>query len=572
MNRETKRKVSRRIFVLELLFGMAFLLLAAKAVTLQVIDADQLTVLADKDQTITVHIQGQRGDILDRNMKKLSTSLDAVSIAAAPVDVKTPEKAAGRLASLLDMDRDVVFQKLTSGKSFVWVKKKLPPEMGPAVKKLGIKGVFPLKDAVRFHPSRELAAQIIGMTTTDHRGKEGLEFKFDSLLCGRKETLRLRKNTMKSVAAIQERFKGDSLVLTIDKTIQYIAENALKDAVESSGARSGMAVVMRPDTGEVLAMAHVPLFNPNAYNDFDQNSWRNRAVTDAFEPGSTMKIFLAAAALDQGFSTPDSLFDCENGRFTIKRKTIRDTHPHGWLTLSEIIRVSSNIGVAKIALIMGEENLYTALTRFGFGNRTAVSCPGETRGTLRPADQWSSLDTASIAFGQGMSTSAIQLACAVSAIANKGVLMKPRLIRTVIGPDGVEKKSYAPARVRQAVSSRTAKAVTRMMQSVVQEGGTGTRARLPGYRVCGKTGTAQKARTDGKGYAAGDYTALFVGFAPADAPQLAAAVIIDEPRTSHYGGVVAAPAFKTILQKSFNYLNIPPDLHQTQPAPGVNGA
>ena len=410
------------------------------------------------------------------------------------------------------------------------------------------------------------------MTNRDHRGKEGLEFKFDPVLCGKKETLKIKKNAIKGIVALKEEFKGDSLVLTLDKTIQYIAETALKKAVQDHQARSGMAVVMRPATGEILGMAHVPLFNPNVYGEFDRNSWRNRAVTDAFEPGSTMKIFLAAAALDQQFCVPDSVFDCENGSFTIGRKTIRDTHPHDWLTLSQIIQFSSNIGVAKIAMRMGSAKLHTILDRFGFGERTGISCPGETRGTLRPPRQWVPLDTATIAFGQGISVSAIQMACAVSAIANQGVLLRPRLVRGVIDNNGGYRENKLGMVKRRAVSAATARAVTRMMQAVVQEGGTGTQARLPGYRVCGKTGTAQKAKTDGSGYAASKYTALFVGFAPADAPLLCVVVIVDEPRTSHYGGVVAAPAFRTILQESFNYLNIPPGISQGQTARRADGA
>ena len=572
MTREITSKISMRILLIEILFGIAIVLLAARAVMLQLLDAQQLTGLANKDLMKTVEIIGKRGDILDRNMKKLSTSLDAVSIAAAPADIKDPRTVARQLAPLLKMDTALLTDKLSSGKKFVWLKKKISIGEGKKITALNIRGIHPLKDTIRFHPSRELAAQVIGITGWDHQGKEGLEFEFNSVLMGKTQTITMKKNTLEKTEEMALKLRGGSLVLTLDKTIQYISEMALSKAVEDHHARSGMAIVMAPATGEILAMAHVPLFNPNVFGEFDQASWRNRAVTDAFEPGSTLKIFLAAAALDQGISSPASLFFCENGAYTLRGKTIRDTHSYGWLTLGQIIQFSSNIGVTKVALLMGKNKLHATLTRFGFGEKTHIPCPIETPGSLMPPGRWTAIDTAAIAFGQGISVSAIQLASAVSTIANKGVMMRPRLISAIMAGDGSLKKKYAPRVMNRAVSEQTARAVTQMMRSVVQ-GGTGTQAALPGYEVCGKTGTAQKAKRFGKGYSSTAYTALFVGFAPRNTPQLVVVVIVDEPRGSHYGGVVAAPAFRTILEKSFNYLNIPPEPNQGQSmAHGAGGA
>jgi cell division protein FtsI (penicillin-binding protein 3) len=566
-------KISRRIRLVEILFGAAMVLLAGRAMMLQFFNAEQLADMANKDLIKNIEIQGKRGDILDRNMKKLSTSLDAISIAAAPAEIKEPLMAARTLAPLLHMDESLLAGRFSSDKKFVWLKKKLSPGEGKKITALKIQGILPRKDTIRFHPSRELAAQVIGITGWNHRGKEGLEFKFDGVLRGKTKKITVKKNDRETTEETSLQLKGGSLVLTIDKTIQYIAEMALKAAVTDNGARSGMAIVMRPGTGEILAMAHFPLFNPNAFSKFDQNSWRNRAVTDAFEPGSTLKIFLAAGALDQGVSSPNTPFFCENGSYALKNKIIRDTHPHGWLTLAQIIKFSSNIGVAKVARLMGKNRLHTTLTRFGFGRKTGIPCPIETQGALMPPAQWSTMDTAAIAFGQAISVSAIQLACAVSTIANKGVLMQPRLISAIIAGDGSPKKSYPPRVVGRAVSEKTSLAVTQMMASVVKKEGTGTKAYLPGYGVCGKTGTAQKAKPHARGYSKSAYTALFVGFAPQKNPQLTALVIVDEPRKSHYGGTVAAPAFKTILQKTFNYLNIPPDMTQVQPmAHGAGGA
>ncbi len=572
MTQEIFQKISTRIRVMEFLFGIVILLIAGRAVMLQLFDTDQLTGLADKDLMTQVDIQGKRGDILDRNMKKLSTSLDAISIAAAPVDILDPRQAARTLAPLLQLDETVLTGKFSSGKKFVWLKKKLSTGEADKIMALKIRGILPIKDTIRFHPNRELAAQVIGITGWDDTGKEGFEFKFDSQLKGRTESIRIKKNALKTIEEKTRALRGESLVLTLDKTIQYIAETALKKAVIDNDASSGMAIVMQPDTGEVLAMAHFPLFNPNVFGEFDPKIWRNRAVTDAFEPGSTLKIFLAAGAMDQGISSPDAPFFCENGAFRVGNKTIRDTHAYGWLTLGQIVQVSSNIGVTKVAMQMGSEKLHTTLTRFGFGEKTGISCPIETPGSLMPPEKWTPIDTAAIAFGQGIAVSAIQLAGAVSTIANKGIRMKPRLIHAVLKGDGSLKKK-SPTRLGRAVSETTARNVTRMMRSVVQKGGTGTRADLPGYEVCGKTGTAQKAKRFEKGYSDTAYTAVFVGFAPQNNPQLTVVVIVDEPQKHHYGGVVAAPAFKTILEKSFNYLNIAPDMKQVQSmAPGAGGA
>ncbi|SMC35534.1 peptidoglycan synthetase FtsI [Desulfocicer vacuolatum DSM 3385] len=560
MNPPLSRKIARRIRLVEIVFGVIMVLIGARAVMLQLFNVNKLADKADKDLIKTIEIKGKRGNILDRHMKKLSTSLDAVSIAAAPEDIKSPHVTARTLSPLLHMEESLIADRLASNKKFVWLKKKLSPGEGKKIKALNIPGILTMQDTIRFHPSRELAAQVIGITGWNNRGKEGLEFKFDEILRGKTKKITVKKTTRQSTQEMTRELSGNSLVLTIDKTIQYITEMALKDAVTDNGAQSGMAIVMEPDTGDILAMAHYPLFNPNAFGEFDPNNWRNRAVTDAFEPGSTLKIFLAAGALEQGISSPDTPFFCGNGSYALGSRTIRDTHAHGWLTLAQIIKVSSNIGVAKVAQLMGKNKLHTTLTRFGFGNKTGIACPIETKGTLMPPAQWSIMDTAAIAFGQAISVSAIQLACAVSAIANRGILMVPRLIRAVIAENGTARETYPPKVTGRAVSEKTASSVTRMMASVVQKGGTGTRAYLPGYGVCGKTGTAQKAIPHARGYSDNNYTALFVGFAPPKKPRLTCLVIVDEPRKSHYGGTVAAPAFKTILQKTFNYLNIPPDM------------
>jgi cell division protein FtsI (penicillin-binding protein 3) len=306
-----------------------------------------------------------------------------------------------------------------------------------------------------------------------------------------------------------------------------------------------------------LSLAHFPFFNPNSFQDFSREKWRNRAITDPFEPGSTMKIFMAAAALEYGNSTPNTIFFCENGAYRIGENIIHDTKPHGWMSLQQIVKYSSNIGAVKVGEKIGQKALYQTLRDFGFGKRTGIDCPGETTGSLTMHDQWSKIDAGTISFGQGISVSAIQLITAASAIANDGILMKPYITRAVYDQNGRIVQSFSPYKVRRVVSKETARAVNRIMKTVIATGGTGVRAALKAYSVSGKTGTAQKIDKTGT-YAKGKYMASFIGFAPSENPKVTILVIIDEPQDKHYGGIVAAPVFKKIANETLNYLNISP--------------
>jgi cell division protein FtsI (penicillin-binding protein 3) len=350
---------------------------------------------------------------------------------------------------------------------------------------------------------------------------------------------------------------GNSIILTLDRTVQFIAETALAEGVREVGASSGIAIVMVPRTGAILALAHYPFFNPNAFDRFSRERWRNRSITDAFEPGSTLKIFSAAAALESGGCTPETIFYCEKGAYQVGNAVIHDTGSHEWLTLEKIIQLSSNIGAVKVGEMIGPEPLYRTLRAFGFGEKTGINCPGETAGSLAPYHRWSKIHTGTIAFGHGLSVSAMQLVTAVAALANDGVLMKPWIVQAITDFDGRPVRRFEPETVRRAVSVETARMVRRMMRKVVESGGTGTRAALTGYPACGKTGTAQKIDNRGA-YAEGKYIASFVGFAPANAPEVAILVVVDEPVKHHYGGIVAAPVFRRIAEETLNALNVPP--------------
>ena len=561
MEKDPKQKMGNRIIFLRIVLILCLGLLGAKSVEVQIFNGEDLSLKAEQAYSRNLTIQGDRGRILDRNLNKLGTSIDAPNVTADPSQVKQPDIIAGHLAKSLGMKKSDLRKKLLRKNRFVILAKRISPDQAKAIQKLNLKGIYLKNDSKRFYPNRSLAAQVIGFTGREDRGLEGLEYKYNAVLEGNRVKTRVRRDGAGRILDIDKKkraeLRGNAIVLTIDKKIQFLSEQALEKAVKANRAKSGMALVMRPGTGELLAVAHYPAFNPNNYSDFSQSHYRNRSVTDAFEPGSIMKIFTVAAAIEKGISSK-SIFFCENGKYRIGKFTVHDTHPHEWLSLAQIIKFSSNIGAAKISETIGDKALHHYLTAFGFGSKTRVGSPGESSGTLLPYRRWSKIDSGAISFGQGVSTTGVQLISGISAIANNGKLMKPMLVKKIISHTGKDLQVFEPTVVRQVISPETARLVKRMMNQVVQEKGTGTLAAMAGYKVCGKTSTAQKASKDKRGYAKNKYIAAFGGFAPQENPRLAILVVVDEPKKDHYGGIVAAPAFKTIMSKSFNYLNIPP--------------
>ena len=555
------KQIKLRAFIIGAFFTLFFIIIGVKAMYLQVFRCSWLSQKAAGEYEVSLESSGKRGTIFDRNLREMAVSIDVSSIAAHPTQIENPQKVAKLLSRVLSIDRKTLAKKLNSKKKFVWIKRKVTPKEAEAVKNLNLDGLDFLLEHKRFYPNKTLAAQLIGFTDIDDHGLEGIEFNYNDELSGeivRYKVLRdahgrgFEAENMTGLSS-----SGKNLVLTIDSTIQYIAEKALAETVEEFSAKSGMAVVMVPKTGAILAMAHVPLFNPNALKKFQRNFWRNRIITDPFEPGSTMKIFSAAAAIESGSSSPSSIFFCENGAYKMGRHIIHDTHEHGWLSLQQIIKYSSNIGAIKFSAITGPEYLSRTFQNFGFGSKTGIDCPGETTGSLPPFRRWTKVDAGTISFGQGISVSALQLITATSAIANKGILMKPYVLQAITDHNGRLIKSFGPKRIRRAVSEKTARALSRIMHTVITEGGTGVNAALEGYSVSGKTGTAQKIDENG-GYSFEKYMASFVGFAPVENPKIAVLVVVNEPQKQHYGGTVAAPAFKAIAQKTLDYLHIAP--------------
>ena len=544
------------------LFMIWLAAIGARAAYLQLFRGEWLSskAVGQVEETLTLH--GKRGTIYDTRHQPVAVSMETSSVAANPGVIENKKTAARKLAGALNLSTAAVARKLAEKRHFVWLKRQATPKEAEAVKSLKIDGVDFLPEHSRFYPNTSLAAQVLGFTGIDGHGLEGLEFYYDQELKGGTERVTILKDALGrgfEADRLAGRHKtGHNLVLTLDRHIQYITEKALALAVTDHKAQSGLAIVMAPDSGAILAMAHYPFFNPNNYRKYGRDTWRNRAITDPFEPGSTLKIFSAAAALESGSSTPSTIYFCENGDYLIGGHTVHDTKSHGWLSLQQIVKYSSNIGAVKIVERIGVQTLHENLKGFGFGQRTHIDCPGESPGALAHYKRWTAVDAGAIAFGQGISVTGLQLITAVAALANDGLMMRPHIVQAITDFNGRPIRKVAPEAVAQVVSVNTSRSVRRIMRTVITPGGTGVEADLDGYSVCGKTGTAQKIGKDGT-YSPNAYVASFVGFAPTERPALAVLVVVDEPQNGHYGGSVAAPAFKQIIKETLSYLNIAPD-------------
>jgi len=571
--KDTKEKWSRiRIRIIGVLFAVFFVITSSRAFYLQILKKDDWTRIAERQHQKIVPLTPARGTIYDSSGAALAVSIEMDSCFAEPVFIEEPGDAAVKLAPVLGMPREELKRKLSGKRGFVWLRRQITPDMTRKIRDLKIGGIGFVKELRRFYPNSEVAAHVIGFTGLDPQGLEGVELKYNSQILGNSGYLVTERDALgRDIAlmdkVVQKASKGYNLTLTVDKNIQYVTEKELAKAVTESRAAGGMALVMDPQTGKVLAMASYPTFNPNAFRSYSKDSLRNRVIADTFEPGSTMKVFLIAAAMEAKLVGPNDSFNCENGSYAIGGRVIHDTHKYGNLRVSEILKYSSNIGSAKIGSRLGAERLLASLKNYGFGEKTGVDLPGEVSGYLRDRSRWYPIDLANISFGQGLSISSLQLATAVSAIANGGLLMKPYLVEKITDDAGTVIRRFSPEIRHRVSSSRTAQTMTKMMASVTSEGGTGLNAVVDGYLVAGKTGTAQKVDPMTRCYSATKRTASFVGFVPADNPRLTILVVIDEPKTSSYGGVVAAPAFREIAHQSLCYLKVPPTLPLKAKAP-----
>lgn len=537
-----------------LLIGLLtwFVALAGRALYLQGLHNDFLQRKGESRYSRVIEISATRGMIVDRNKEPLAISTPVESVAASPADIEISPEQTLKLANLLEMSVGEVRKKFADLKrEFIYLKRQLPPEQAAKVIELGIPGVFLQREYRRYYPAGEVMAHIIGFTGVDDNGQEALELAFDDTLAGKPGSRRVIKDRLgqiiEDVESIQQPQNGRMLTLAIDTKIQHVTFRELKKAVAEHRAKAGGIIVLDAVTGEVLAMANLPSYNPNNRGKFDPKRTRNRAVTDLFEPGSTLKPFTVAAALEAGAVTPESVIQTAPGHLTIGNRTIHDAHPQGALTVAQVIQKSSNIGAAKIALALPSATLWGVLHRVGFGMPPSSGFPGEVSGRLRAHSTWRPIEQATLSYGHGISVSLLQLARAYGIFATDGDLKPVTLI-----------KRDAPAEGTRVISPATAQAVRRMLEMAVQPGGTAPRAQVMGYRVAGKTGTAHKI--EGKGYASNKYVSAFVGFAPVSSPRLIVAVMIDEPTAGqYYGGAVAAPVFSRVTAEVLRILAVAPD-------------
>ncbi|MDA8403054.1 MAG: penicillin-binding protein 2 [Desulfobacteraceae bacterium] len=569
---------NRRIFTIGVFISALYAIVGLYVFYVQVFNDDYLSGRALSEYSQQFKGRGKRGVIYDAKHRQLAMDTEIVEIGVHPEAIRRIEKKdeialtdkekndlAKVVADILNMNAGSVYQIFKLKDEFKFLNRMVSPAVAQALKaELQSRKIFGFEfdsSFCRVYPAKSLAAQVVGFTGVDGQGLEGLEQYFEQYLQGDPVQWTIIKDrrgcvfdTLEPAAAGCE---GKNLVLTLDGTIQYIAEQALEKSVVDNNAKGGIAIVMIPKTGAIKAIAQYPSFNLNTYRTFPESIRRNRAITDTFEPGSTMKVFLMAAALESGLVTPDKTFFCENGRYRVGGCTISDTHKYGTLTAFDVLKVSSNIGAVKIGEVIGPEALYNMLKNFGFGDKTGIDCPGEAKGLMRHYKLWRTIDQATVAFGQGLTVSPIQLVTGVAAVANHGVMMAPYLVEAVMDEKGNVIKQFSPQEKRRVISAETADTLMKMMNAVTLPGGTGTQAVPVGYTVCGKTGTAQKLNAQGN-YHNCEYNGVFVGFSPMEAPELAVLVVIDSPQKHHYGGVVAAPVFREIVDETFNYLNVPP--------------
>ncbi len=563
LDRQARKWVRLRIGVLAVAFAAAFLTLAGRAVDLQLVQKARFQEMV-ADQTLReMVLTPRRGRILDRHGDPLAVSVDVPSVRADPSRIQDLQRTVHALAKVLHLDPGALRDRLEHGRYFAWVKRRVSPEEAQAVKALKLPGIGLTRESQRFYPHRELAAQLLGFAGIDGHGLAGLELELDHALRGTPRSASVLRDAhgnrlLSAGIPDPEALDGGQVTLTLDRTLQYLTEKALGEAYRKAKAKDAMAVVLDPRTGAILAAATRPTFNPNDPGDSDDQERRDRIVTDIYEPGSVFKVFSLSAAMQLGLVTPDTVFDCDEGSTVIGGRVIHDSHEHGKLTVTRILKVSSNIGASKVAALTGKQRLVDFYHRFGFGERTGVKLPGEQPGIVRPASSLSDVGLATISFGQGVSATPLQVATALAAVANGGTLMRPYLVSQVRDDDGKVVSKRGPEAVRQVISRHTAREMTQMMETVVEPGGTAPLAAVPGYVVAGKTGTSQKVDPVTHGYSLEKRVGSFGGFLPADDPRLVILVVIDEPSGVKYGGIVAAPAFREIAENAMRYLGIPP--------------
>ncbi|MDP2831164.1 MAG: penicillin-binding transpeptidase domain-containing protein [Candidatus Omnitrophota bacterium] len=546
----------RRCEAVFFVFFIFLLLCVGRFFFIQFFRSEYLTAIAKKQHNQLVELEPRRGTIYDCNLKAQAFNMSMDSLYAVPNVIKNKESVLNQLLPILGAERSYLQERLSRKKSFIWLARKLAPEKSAGIKKLNIKGLGFLKETKRIYPNSYLASHIIGFSGMDNIGLEGVERGFNNYLKGVPgwaiflRDARLKKLDIWEKMVLPQ--DGMDLVLTIDEVIQYIAERELDSAFKKFNAKGASIVVMDPHTGRILAMANRPSYDLNDHSNVSKDTIRNRAICDLFEPGSVFKIVTASAALEEKKVTEEDVFFCENGAYQVGGRTLHDHTAHGNLTFKQIIEESSNIGTVKVALLLGPDTLYRYIKAFGFGSKLGIDLSGEISGMISPPRLWSKTSITAVPMGHEVGVTALQLASAISIIANGGQLMKPYIIDSVRDNQGRIIKRNKPVLLRKVLSVDTAMRIKKILTGVIEEG-TGKLGKVLGFSAAGKTGTAQKLDPDGS-YSHSKYVASFIGFSPADDPLLTIVVTVDEPHPDYFGGVVAAPVFQKVAGDVIRYL------------------
>jgi len=549
------RRRSKAVF---LVFLISLLFCIGRLLFIQIFRSSYLTSIAKKQHNQFVELEPRRGTIYDCNFKAQAFNLSMDSLYAEPNSIKEKDKGyiIDKLMPILGTDRAYLYDRLYRKKAFIWLARKLPPEKSEAIKALKLKGLGFMKETKRIYPNSYLASHIIGFSGMDNQGLEGIERDFDKYLKGSEGWAVFLRDARQKKLDIWEKMvlpvDGMDIVLTIDEVIQYIAERELDKAFKAFHAKGASIIVMDPHTGRILAMASRPTYDMNNYSSSGRDSIRNRSICDLFEPGSVFKIVTASAALEEKRITEEDKIFCENGSYRIGGRILHDHRSHGVLTFKEVIEESSNIGTVKVAQLLGPDKVYQYLKAFGFGAKLGIDLSGEISGMIKPPRAWSKTSISAIPIGQEVGVTALQLASAISVIANGGQLMKPYIIDSIRDKDGRIIKQNKPVLIRKVISVDTAMRIKKILTGVVEEG-TGKLAKVSGFSAAGKTGTAQKIEPNGA-YSHSKFVASFIGFAPAEDPILAIVVTVDEPRPYYFGGVVAAPVFQKVAGDAIRYI------------------
>lgn len=554
------RKYRIKITIIGGMFVLFFCTIVLRAYQLQILDNTKLIKLAKSQYKTKLVVNPKRGTVYDRNGEILALDTLVDSVAIHPHLIVDKEAVKSMLTKYFGDDKKNISKKMASTRKFEWVKRRIPLSVGEEIDQQKLKGVEVLQEYRRFYPNKDLAGQLLGAVGYDAKALGGLELDYDKYLRSELERQSVQRDARgKFFSPVDEDVITHDLYLTIDKNIQFQVEEFLAEGAVEHKVRHGFAIVMDVDSGDILAMANYPRFNPNSYWQFPQAYWANHAVIDLFEPGSTFKTMLVASALESGKVKPADRFFCENGSYTVGKHVVNDHQGHGWLTVREILKVSSNIGMTKIAQKIGKKTFYDFMVKMGFGAKTTTDFSVESAGSIRPYQKWREVEFSNMAFGQGLAVTGLQMANAYTALAGGGSLIEPRFVKRIVNSQGGIVQEKGKTVIEKILSDKNSDELKNMLHQVTQAGGTATQAHVQGYLSAGKTGTAQKFNTDTGSYEEHDYISSFIGFAPLKDPKIVVYVVYDSPsQGGYFGGVVAAPVFKKITEATLPYLLVAP--------------